>query len=96
MLPSAVNEWLTLCPKEIEGGAKQLVRFYCRFPRLIVGLQIIASGLQAGAPNSLEILACHEAGVTVALPKPKTSGAKSEDFVYLPEEDAAYRCPASE
>jgi transposase len=51
--------------------------------------------------NSPEILACHEAGITVTLPKPDTSGAKSDgrfgkqDFVYLPEEDA-YRCPAGE
>lgn len=49
--------------------------------------------------NSPEILACHEAGITVTLPKPQTSGAKSEgrfgkqDFAYLPREDA-YRCPA--
>ena len=48
-----------------------------------------------------EILACHEAGITVTLPKPLTSGAKSEgrfgkqDFAYLPEEDV-YRCPAGE
>jgi hypothetical protein len=51
--------------------------------------------------SSLEILACDEAGITVTLPKPQTSGAKSDgrfgkqDFVYLPEEDA-YRCPAGE
>jgi transposase len=51
--------------------------------------------------NSPEILECHRAGITVTLPKPLTSGAKSEgrfgkqDFVYLPEEDA-YRCPAGE
>ena len=51
--------------------------------------------------SSLEILACHEAGITVTLPKPQTSGAKSDgrfgkqDFVYLPEEDA-YRCPAGQ
>src|ERR1700749_3898090 len=49
--------------------------------------------------SSPEILECHEADITVTLPKPLTSGAKSEgrfgkqDFVYLPEEDA-YRCPA--
>jgi hypothetical protein len=41
--------------------------------------------------SSLEILGCHEAGITVTLPKPMTSGAKSEgrfgkqDFAYLPE-----------
>src|SRR5258705_5838399 len=51
--------------------------------------------------SSPEILACHEAGITVTLPKPQTSGAKSDgrfgkqDFVYLPEEDS-YRCPAGE
>ena len=51
--------------------------------------------------NSPEILACHEAGITVTLPKPMTSGAKSDgrfgkqDFAYLPEEDV-YRCPAGE
>ncbi len=43
--------------------------------------------------NSTEILACEQADVTVTLPKPMTSGAKSEgrfgkqDFVYLPTED---------
>jgi hypothetical protein len=51
--------------------------------------------------NSPEILACHEAGITVTLPKPLTSGAKADgrfgkqDFVYLPAEDV-YRCPAGE
>jgi hypothetical protein len=51
--------------------------------------------------NSPEILECHEAGITVTLPKPMTSGAKAagrfgkQDFVYLPDEDA-YRCPAGE
>jgi len=51
--------------------------------------------------NSPEILACHEAGITVTLPKPLTSGAKSDgrfgkqDFVYLADEDV-YCCPAGE
>jgi len=51
--------------------------------------------------NSPEILACHEAGISVTLPKPDTSGAKvdgrfgKQDFAYLPDEDA-YRCPAGE
>jgi transposase len=51
--------------------------------------------------NSPEILACHEAGIKVTLPKPMTSGAKSDgrfgkqDFSYIAEEDA-YRCPAGE
>jgi hypothetical protein len=51
--------------------------------------------------NSEEILACEQAGITVTLPKPMTSGAKAEgrfgkqDFVYQPEEDV-YHCPAGE
>ena len=51
--------------------------------------------------NGEEILACEQAGITVTLPKPMTSGAKAEgrfgkqDFVYMPEEDV-YRCPAGE
>jgi len=48
-----------------------------------------------------EILACHEDGITVTLPKPLTSGAKAkgrfgkQDFRYVAEEDA-YICPAGE
>jgi len=51
--------------------------------------------------NSPEILACHVASITVTLPKPMTSGAKSDgrfgkqDFVYIADEDV-YRCPAGE
>ena len=46
-----------------------------------------------------QVKECVEAGLTVTLPKPQTSGAKAEgrfgkqDFVYLPDQDA-YRCPA--
>jgi hypothetical protein len=49
--------------------------------------------------NGEEILACEQAGITVTLPKPMTSGAKAEgrfgkqDFIYQPEEDV-YHCPA--
>jgi transposase len=48
-----------------------------------------------------EILSCEKAGITVTLPKPQTSGAKSDgrfgkqDFVYRPSEDV-YLCPAGE
>jgi len=51
--------------------------------------------------NSAEILACEEAGITVTLPKPQTSGNKAkgrfvkQDFRYVAEEDA-YICPANE
>jgi transposase len=48
-----------------------------------------------------EILSCAEAGITVTLPKPMTSGAKAEgrfgkqDFAYLAEQDV-YRCPSGD
>ena len=48
-----------------------------------------------------EIKACTDAGITVTLPKPQTSGAKAEgrfgkqDFVYVAADDV-YRCPAGE
>src|SRR6266404_4358250 len=48
-----------------------------------------------------EILACEEVGITVTLPKPQTSDAKSDgrfgkqDFRYVAEEDI-YICPAGE
>ena len=48
-----------------------------------------------------EILACHEADITVTLPKPMTSGSRSkgrfvkQDFRYIPGEDV-YICPAGE
>jgi len=48
-----------------------------------------------------EILACDEAGITVTLPKPLTSGVKAkgrygkQDFRYVKEEDV-YICPAGE
>ncbi|HEY2226576.1 MAG TPA: IS1182 family transposase [Xanthobacteraceae bacterium] len=48
-----------------------------------------------------EIKAGEEAGITVTLPKPLTSGAKAagrcgkQDFVYIADDDV-YRCPAGE
>jgi len=48
-----------------------------------------------------QIKACEDAGITVTLPKPQTSGSKAEgrfgkqDFVYEADADA-YRCPAGE
>ena len=51
--------------------------------------------------DSLEILACEQAGVTVTLPKPITSGSVAkgrfgkQDFVYCAGKDV-YRCPADQ
>src|SRR5438132_1653675 len=69
--------------------------------KAVLKTEILEAVADRGYFSSPEILACHEAGITVTLPKPLTSGAKAEgrfgkqDFVYLPEGDA-YRCPAGE
>jgi transposase len=67
----------------------------------VLGAEHLDAVADRGYFNSPEILACEQANITVTLPKPMTSGAKSDgrfgkqDFVYLPTEDA-YRCPAGE
>ena len=67
--------------------------------KAVLGVDTLEAVADRGYYNSPEILACQEAGITVTLPKPMTSGAKSEgrfgkqDFVYLEAHDA-YRCPA--
>ncbi len=67
--------------------------------KAVLGVETLEAVADRGYYNSPEILACQEAGITVTLPKPMTSGAKSEgrfgkqDFVYLEAHDA-YRCPA--
>ena len=72
-----------------------------RQAKAVLKTETLEAVADRGYFSSPEILACHEAGITVTLPKPMTSGAKSDgrfgkqDFVYLPEEDA-YRCPAGE
>jgi hypothetical protein len=54
-----------------------------------------------GYYEGAEIMTCEEAGITVTLPKPMTSGAKAagrfgkQDFVHVAAEDV-YRCPADE
>jgi DDE family transposase len=72
-----------------------------RQAKAVLETETLEAVADRGYFSSPEILACHEAGIAVTLPKPMTSGAKSDgrfgkqDFVYLPEEDA-YRCPAGE
>jgi len=67
----------------------------------VLGAEHLEVVADRGYFNSPEILACEQANITVTLPKPMTSGAKSDgrfgkqDFAYLPTEDV-YRCPAGE
>jgi transposase len=69
--------------------------------KAILEVEKLEAVADRGYWDSEEILACEQAGITVTLPKPMTSGSKADgrfgkqDFVYLPEEDA-YRCPAGE
>ena len=66
-----------------------------------LGAESLEAFADRGYFKGEEILACEEAGITVTLPKPQTSGAKSEgrfgkqDFRYEAEEDV-YICPAGE
>jgi len=67
----------------------------------VLGAEHLDAVADRGYYNSTEIKACDDAGITVTLPKPMTSGAKADgrfgkqDFVYVPTEDV-YRCPAGE
>jgi transposase len=67
----------------------------------VLGVKTLEAVADRGYFNGEEIKACDDAGITVTLPKPMTSGAKSagrfgkQDFVYLADENV-YRCPAGE
>jgi transposase len=67
----------------------------------VLGVETLEAVADRGYFNGEEIKACDDAGITVTLPKPMTSGAKSagrfgkQDFVYKPEDDV-YLCPAGE
>ena len=72
-----------------------------RQAREALGVDKLEAVADRGYYNSTEIKACDDAGIAVTLPKPMTSGAKSDgrfgkqDFVYNAAEDV-YRCPAGE
>jgi hypothetical protein len=69
--------------------------------KTVLGVDRLYVVADRGYFNSPEILACVQADITVTLPKPMTSGAKSDgrfgkqDFVYQSARDI-YRCPAGE
>jgi transposase len=78
----------------------QLADIACR-AKQVVGVNKLQAVADRGYYSSVEILACHEAGIEVTLPKPVTSGIEAkgrfgkQDFRYLAEEDV-YVCPAGE
>jgi hypothetical protein len=69
--------------------------------RAAIGSETIEAVADRGYYSGEEILACEEAGITVYLPKPMTSGINAkgrfgkQDFVYVAEDDV-YLCPAGE
>jgi hypothetical protein len=69
--------------------------------RAAIGSEAIEVVADRGYYSGEEIVACEQAGITVYLPKPMTSGllAKGrfgkQDFVYVAADDV-YRCPAGE
>jgi transposase len=66
-----------------------------------MGTNALTTVADRGYFKSEEILACHEAGITVIVPKSITSGAKADgrfdkaDFIYDAKKNE-YRCPAGE
>lgn len=69
--------------------------------KVVLGADTLDVVADRGYFTSTEILACVEAGITVTLPKPMTSGSRSkgrfvkQDFRYVDDEDV-YICPAGE
>jgi hypothetical protein len=69
--------------------------------RTAIGSETIEVVADRGYFSGEEILACEEAGITVYLPKPMTSGVNAkgrfgkQDFVYVVADDV-YLCPAGE
>src|SRR6266566_3822527 len=67
----------------------------------VLGVDELQAVADRGYYSSEEILACHEAGIEVTLPKPMTSGIEArgrfgkQDFRYLGEDDV-YFCPAGQ
>jgi hypothetical protein len=65
--------------------------------KAVLGTERLDAVADRGYFNGEEILACDQAGITVTLPKPMTSGPKADgrfgkqDFVYKPAEDARAR-----
>ncbi|MEJ2377489.1 MAG: IS1182 family transposase [Pseudolabrys sp.] len=78
----------------------QLTNMGCQ-AKGVFGVDQLDAVADRGYYSSTEIKGCDDVGIVVTLPKPMTSGAKSDgrfgkqDFVYHAGEDI-YRCPAGE
>jgi transposase len=69
--------------------------------RTAIGTTTLTAIADRGYFKGEEILACHEAGISILVPPTKTSGAKADgrfdkaDFIYDPQKNE-YRCPAGQ
>src|ERR1700731_206118 len=78
----------------------QLANIACQ-AKAVLGVDELQVVADRGYFSSERILACDQAGITVTLPRPTTSGIEAkgrfgkQDFVYLSAEDV-YRCPVGE
>src|SRR5882724_11642908 len=97
----AVNHLIVTHEVTNTGSDRSQLANVAREAKAVLQVDKLEAAADSGYFNGEEILACEQAGICVTLPKPMTSGAKSEgrfgkqDFVYMPEEDV-YRCPAGE
>src|SRR5215467_11982316 len=78
----------------------QLANIACQ-TKQVLGVDELEAVADRGYYSGAEILACHEAGIVVTLPKPMTSGIEArgrfgkQDFRYVAEEEPAGHAPAS-
>jgi transposase len=83
------------------GSDREQLTAMAKQARDAIGVHELTAVADRGYFKSEEILACHEAGITVIVPKSTTSGAKSDgrfdraDFIYDARRNE-YRCPAGE
>ena len=84
-----------------EGSDRAQLSPVAKQAKAVLGVENLDAVADRGYFSGEEILACDNAGITVTLPKPMTSGMLArgrfgkQDFRYLADEDV-YLCPAGE
>ena len=84
-----------------EGSDRAQLSSMAKQTKAVLEIDELDAVADRGYYKGEEILACKQAGITVTLPKPQTSGSTAkgrfgkQDFRYLAEEDV-YLCPAGE
>ncbi|KFX67358.1 transposase [Pseudomonas taeanensis MS-3] len=84
-----------------DGSDRSQLSPMAKLARQAMGAKKLSVVADRGYFKSEEILACHQADITVHVPKPMTSGAKADgrynktEFIYDTETDE-YKCPAGQ